>query len=102
MRLLAEARCEGEGAAPAGRAVHGDGPAHEGHQAGGDGQAQPGAPVFARGRSVLLLEGSEDRLLLLRRDADASIRHREAQADQIRGQRREVRGRNRSNLFSDL
>src|SRR5438876_12003999 len=73
MRLLTEARCEGEGAAPAWRAVHGDGSAHEGHQPGSDGQAQAGAAVLARGRGVLLLEGPEDALLLLGWDADAGV-----------------------------
>src|SRR5438067_12111022 len=64
MRLLAEARCKGEGAAPARRAVHGDRPAHQGDQPGSDGQAQAGAAVLARGRGVLLLEGPEDAILL--------------------------------------
>ena len=55
-------------------------PAHQGHQPGGDGQAQAGAAVLPRGRGVLLLEGPEDPLLLLGRDADARVRDREAQA----------------------
>src|SRR5213083_2847156 len=81
MRLFTEARCEGEGAAPAWRAVHGDGSAHEGHQPGSDGQAQAGAAVLARGRGVLLLEGPEDARLLVGRNADAGVAHREAEAD---------------------
>src|SRR5437763_5702612 len=81
MRLLAEARCKGEGAAPARRAVHGDRPAHQGDQPGSDGQAQAGAAVPARGRGVLLLERPEDALLLVRRDADAGVAHGEAQPD---------------------
>src|SRR5580700_10080604 len=79
MRLKSEAGGEGEGAASARRAVNGDLAAHEGHQPGGDGQAQAGATVLARGRGVLLLEGPEDALLLLLRDADASVAHGEAQ-----------------------
>ena len=56
-------------------------PAHQGHQPGGDGQAQAGAAVLPRGRGVRLLEGLEDPLLLVGRDADAGVAHREAQAD---------------------
>ena len=37
--------------------------------------------VLARGRGVLLLERLEDFRLLLGRDADAGVRHRETQAD---------------------
>src|SRR2546421_7951420 len=81
MRLLAEARREGEGAAPARRAVHGDRPAHKGDQPGSNGQAQAGAAVLARGGGVLLLEGPEDAILLLGRDANAGVAHREAEAD---------------------
>src|SRR5262249_49478008 len=81
MRLLAETRCEGEGAAPAWRAVHADRPAHQGDQPGSDGQAPAGAPVFARGRGVLLLEGPENARLLLGRDADAGVADGEAEAD---------------------
>src|ERR1700719_3872636 len=81
MRLLAKARREGEGAAPAGRAVHGDSSTHQGDQPGSDGQSQAGAAVLARGRGVLLLEGPENSLLLLGRDADAGVAHGEAEAD---------------------
>ena len=41
----------------------------------------PVPPYLPRGRGVLLLEGPEDRLLLVRRDADAGVAHGEAQAD---------------------
>ena len=77
VRLASEARREGEGAAPARLALHVDRAAHQGHQPGGDGQAQAGAAVLPRGRGVLLLEGPEDRLLLVLRDADAGVAHRE-------------------------
>ena len=79
VRLAPEPRREGEGAAPARLALHGDRPAHQGHQPGGDRQAQAGAAVLPRGRGVLLLEGPEDPLLLVGRDADAGVAHREAQ-----------------------
>src|SRR5256886_12659534 len=79
VRLPAEVRREGEGAAPARRAVHGDRPAHEGHQPGSDGQAQAGAAVLARGGGVLLLERPEDALLLVGRDADAGVPYGELQ-----------------------
>src|SRR5438876_175638 len=81
VRLPAEARREGEGAAAARRAVHGDRPAHQSDQPGSDGQAQAGAAVLTRGRGVLLLEGPEDPLLLVGRDADAGVAHCEAEAD---------------------
>jgi hypothetical protein len=38
-----------------------------------------GAAVLARGRGVLLLEGPEDRSLLVRRNADAGVAHGKAQ-----------------------
>ena len=79
MRLAAEPRREGEGAAPARLALHRDRPAHQGHQPRGDRQAQAGAAVLARGRPVLLLEGAEDLLLLVARDADAGVAHGEQQ-----------------------
>ena len=79
--LTREVRREGEGAAPARLALHVDRAAHQGHQAGGDGQAQASAAVLARGRGVLLLESPEDRLLLVLRDADAGVTHREVKSD---------------------
>src|SRR5947209_15624772 len=88
MRLLAEARCEGEGAALARRTVHGDGSAHEGHQPGSNGQTQAGAAILAGGGGVLLLECPEDTLLLVGRNADAGVAHREAEADLPRPRRR--------------
>ncbi len=77
-RLAPESRREGERAAPALLALHGDRPAHQGHQPRGDRQAQSSTAVLPRSRSVLLLEGPEDRLLLFARNADAGVAHREA------------------------
>src|SRR5437868_5297280 len=53
--------------------------AQQARQLAADGQAQARAAVLARRRSVGLLEGFEDDLLLVGRDADASVRHREGQ-----------------------
>ena len=77
----AEARAEGEGAAPARLALDGELPVHERDELRRDGEAEAGAPVLARRRRVLLLEGAEDRRLLLAGDADAGVAHREAHAD---------------------
>ena len=71
--LPPEPRREGEGAAPARLALHADRPAHQADQPRGDGQAQPGAAVLSRGGVVRLLEGPEDPLLPVRRDADAGV-----------------------------
>ena len=51
--------------------------AEQGGQFAADGQAEAGAAVLAARAGVGLLERLEDELLLLRRDADAGVRHRE-------------------------
>src|SRR5947209_2520091 len=89
VRRSAEMRREGEGAALARGTVHGDGSTHEGHQPGGNGQAQASAAILAGGGGVLLLEGPEDTLLLVGRNADAGVAHREAEADFLRPRRRQ-------------
>ena len=53
--------------------------AHQRHQPRRDRQPQPGPLVPARRRVVPLLEGLEDLLLLLARDADAGVADREVQ-----------------------
>src|SRR5690348_54478 len=57
--------------------------AHHLHQARADGQAQASASVLARGRAVRLAERLEDEALLLERNADAGIFHRELQKQLI-------------------
>src|SRR5581483_7738531 len=84
VRLKAEARREGEGAALPRLTVHGDLAAHQGGQPGGNGQTQAGAAVLARGRCVLLLEGTEDARLLLPGDADAGVADLEMQKAESR------------------
>src|SRR5262249_28269718 len=75
-----DARTEPECAAGPGRALDADPPTHQGHQPGGDRQAEAGSAVLALRRVVLLLKGLEYLLLLLGRDADAGVTHREADA----------------------
>src|SRR5438876_5604672 len=73
-----------------------DHPAHQGHEPRGDRQAQSGAAVLPRGRCVLLLEGSENLLLLVRRDANAGVGNFEAQRHflaQIRISKSEIRNK---------
>src|SRR5438445_360014 len=48
-------------------------------QLAANGQAQARPAIFAAGAAVCLLERFEDDLLLLRRDADAGIRHGEGE-----------------------
>ena len=67
-----------EGAASSRRRSPRDLAAHQGHQPRGDRQAQARAAVLPRGRGVGLLEGAEDLLLLVARDADAGVADREA------------------------
>ncbi len=66
---------EVEGAALTQPTLHPQPPSHHPHQALRDGQTQAGAAVLARRRAVRLLEGPEDRLLFVRRDADARVAH---------------------------
>ena len=61
-------------------AVHFYNTTHQLNQLLGNGQAQPGAAVFAGGGAVGLLEGLEQPALLVRREADAGVVHRHAQA----------------------
>ncbi len=70
MRLRQEQR---EGAALADGAGEADFAAQQARDFAADGQAQPGAAIFAAGAAVGLLEGLEDDLLFLRRDADAGV-----------------------------
>ena len=66
-----------EGAALSRRAGQADLAAQQLGQLAADRQAQAGAAVLAAGRAVGLLERLEDDLLLVARDADAGVRHRE-------------------------
>ena len=50
--------------------------AHQLGQPLGDGKSKPGAAIFARGRRVGLLEGLEQALDLLLRQADAGVADR--------------------------
>ena len=72
---LSESNREGKGTALADLRVNADHPPHQPDELGRDGEPQPRAAEPARGRTVGLLERSEDRLELLRRNADAGIRH---------------------------
>ena len=49
---------------------------------------RPVPSYLPRGRGVLLLEGPEDALLLVPRDADAGVAHREPEADLLRRRRK--------------
>ena len=64
---------EREGAAHVRRAAQMDFAAEQVRQLAADREAQAGAAVFAAGAGVGLLEGLEDDLLLLGRDADAGV-----------------------------
>ena len=70
---ISQRQIEREGAAHAGRAAQMDLPAKQVGQLAADGEAQAGAAVLAAGAGVGLLEGLEDDLLLLDRNADAGI-----------------------------
>ena len=76
-----EPRGEGEGTATAGFALHIDRPAHQADELSGDRQAQPGAAEFSRRGAVHLLEGPEDLLPGIGRDADAGVAHGESKDD---------------------
>ena len=60
-------------------ALHPEATAHQGDQPRRDGQPQAGAAILAGRRAIGLLEGVEDRLLSIRRNADARIAHGEMQ-----------------------
>ena len=77
---VAGRQVEREGAALVGRAHDLDRAAEQTRDLAADGEPEPGAAVLAAGRAVGLLEGLEDELLLLERDADARVLHREARA----------------------
>ena len=68
---------EMEGGAFAGVALDPDLAAQQLGQAFADGQAQAGAAVVARGGGIHLLEGLEQPVLPVQRDADAGVAHRE-------------------------
>ena len=76
---------EVERAALARLALDPDAPAHQLDELRRDGQAQPGAAVLARRRGAIgLAEGLEDRLLLVRRNADAGVADAEMQSHRLR------------------
>ena len=101
--LSPEPRREREGAAPVRLTLHRDRPAHQGHQAGDDRKAQAGAAVFPRSRGVLLLEGTEDFLLFVGRDADARVAHRAAHAHLLqRGFAGDLHAHDHLALFGEL
>src|ERR1035438_8906847 len=72
-----------EATAVAGLALHPHVAAHHLHQAHGNGEPQPGAAVLAGGGTIGLRKSFEDLLLLLRRDADARVAHREVQEQPV-------------------
>ena len=76
-RLIAKRQVEREGAALPRRAVHADLAAQEPRQLAADREPEAGAAVLAAGGAVGLLEGLEDQALLVGRDADAGVDHRE-------------------------
>ena len=75
---LAETGGKPEGAALAGHALRAGLAAHQARQPPGDGEPEAGAAVAARGGGIDLLEGREQVRDLLRRNADAGVRHFEA------------------------
>src|SRR6266850_2863263 len=70
---------KGEGAALPGRAAQPDLAAQQARQRAADGQPQPGPAEGPAGGGVRLLEGLEDQLVLLARDADAGVRDGEGE-----------------------
>jgi hypothetical protein len=64
---------QGEGAAGAGRAAQREFAAQKARQLAADRKTEAGAAILATGAGVGLLEGFEDDLLLLRRDADPGV-----------------------------
>src|ERR1019366_1738666 len=88
----AHVRREVETTAVAGLALHPHVAAHHLHQAHRNGEPQAGAAVLARGGTIGLREGFEDLLLLLRRDADARVAHREVQEQRVVVAAFQVRG----------
>jgi len=73
----AEDAGEEEGAAAAHFTLDPNTAAHHFYQTRTDGEAEAGAAVFASGGSVGLAEGFKDESLLVLRNADAGILHRE-------------------------
>ena len=72
-----EGKEQSEGAAFAGRALQDDLTAQEPRDLAADGEAEAGPAVFPAGRAVRLLEGLEDNALLVLRDADSRVAHRQ-------------------------
>ncbi|MND85011.1 hypothetical protein D3C80_769180 [compost metagenome] len=73
--LIALRQDQAEHAALAGAAVDADLPTQQVRQVAGNGQAQAGAAITAVAGAIHLVEGAEDRLLLVGGDADAGIAH---------------------------
>ena len=90
----AQVDLEGECAALPRHAGQLDLPAHQGDQPGRDRQTQPGAAEPPGGAGVGLLEGVEDGLLAVVRDADAGVGHGQPQPNHPAGRlaRRSVDG----------
>src|SRR6185503_20542147 len=76
-RAVIERQVEREGAALPRRARDADLAAEQAGELAADRQAEPRAAVLAAGRAVGLLEGFENEPLLVGRDADAGVHHRE-------------------------
>ena len=91
-----------EGSSPANRAIHPDASAHDVHEPGGDGQAQARAAIFTRGRAVGLLEGVEDDILLVRRDADTGVGDGEVKRGLVVGHGLRVDGHGDAALFGEF
>src|SRR5258705_8217298 len=85
--LLGDRHDERERASLTGGAREPELAAEQARQLAADRQAEARAAVLAAGRAVGLLEGLEDDLLLVRRDADAGIDDRER--DRRRRERRD-------------
>src|SRR6185437_12985553 len=89
---ILQRQVEHEGAADTWRRAQLNFAAEQARQFAADGEAETGAAVFAAGRGVGLLEGLEDDLLLLGRNADAGIGHLEGHYARGLTEHRMVRG----------
>src|SRR5262245_60652212 len=86
MGLTAEGWCESERASFTGRATDRDGSAHQSHKLRCDRESEAGAPVLPSRRVVLLLKCVKDALVVVFRNADASIANCESQIAHFRFQ----------------
>src|SRR5579863_7120463 len=80
---LPEPRCEMKGASLARLALHPDSSSKHFCQAPGNREPQAGAAIVAGGGAVCLRERPKDLLLLLQRNADARVAHRESRGHML-------------------